>query len=327
MRRLVQFVCAIVGNAYFVGFTKGTIYQGPLKGVCFPGMNCYSCPGALFACPIGSLQAVLAQPGALHSISVGKPEGVILFYVLGLLSLIGLLVGRMSCGWVCPFGLIQDLVHKIPTAKIGIPEQWRFMKYAVLVIFVLLFPIFLRDGFELSGDTSWGRSGEGQKAGEQVQSQIAPPQVPGDPWFCKVLCPVGTLEGGIPLISYDRLSAANKFRVGFLFFFKLSVLGVLLVWMILARRPFCRTLCPLGAVWAIFNKVSFYQMQVDTAKCVKCLACHEACPIHCKIFEDPTNSECIRCLQCIPHCPKKCISSGFAPVKSKVRKGDSAYAI
>ncbi len=311
MRRLVQFVCAIAGNAYFIGFAKGTIYQGPLKSACFPGMNCYSCPGALFACPIGSLQAVLTQPGAVHSIAVGRPEGVIFFYVLGMISLIGLLVGRMFCGWVCPFGLAQDLVHKIPTAKVDVPPQWRFMKYAVLVVFVLLFPIFLRGGFKFSGDTSWGAPVEEQTASVQAQAQAAPPQIPGDPWFCKVVCPVGTLEGGIPLISYDRLSGANKFSLGFLFFFKLSTLTALLVWIVLARRPFCRTVCPLGATWAIFNKFSFYRMQVDTTRCIKCLACHKSCPMHCKIFENPANGECIRCLECVPRCPQKCISSGF----------------
>ena len=48
-----------VTNGYAKGFLEGKIYKGQIKYVCVPGLNCYSCPGALGSCPIGSLQAVL----------------------------------------------------------------------------------------------------------------------------------------------------------------------------------------------------------------------------------------------------------------------------
>ena len=85
---------------------QGRIWQGPSKQVCVPGLNCYSCPGALGACPIGSLQSFMS--GAVLRFP---------FYVLGLMILFGLILGRRICGWLCPFGLVQELLYKIPTPK------------------------------------------------------------------------------------------------------------------------------------------------------------------------------------------------------------------
>ena len=92
-----------VTNGYAKGFLEGKIYKGQIKYVCVPGLNCYSCPGALGSCPIGSLQAVLDS---------GKFR--VSCYVFGFLTLFGALLGRFVCGWLCPFGLVQDLLHKIP---------------------------------------------------------------------------------------------------------------------------------------------------------------------------------------------------------------------
>ena len=108
LRKAVQAGCGILSNAYIKGFLPGdpVIYQGKLKQVCVPGMNCYSCPGALGSCPIGSLQATL-----------NAREYKLSLYVLGVLAVFGTLLGRFVCGFLCPFGLIQDLLFKIPLAQ------------------------------------------------------------------------------------------------------------------------------------------------------------------------------------------------------------------
>ena len=74
---------------------KGNIYKGDLKGMCVPGLNCYSCPGAIGACPLGSLQSALLN-------SKFKTP----YYILGLLIIFGALLGRVVCGFLCPFGLL-----------------------------------------------------------------------------------------------------------------------------------------------------------------------------------------------------------------------------
>ena len=152
-------------NGYLKGFVEGKIYRGSSKALCVPGLNCYSCPGALGACPIGSLQAVLDSGKFQFSC-----------YVFGFLMLFGTLMGRFVCGWLCPFGLVQDLLHKIPLfhKKKNLPGHrfLRYGKYLVLAVFVILLPM-----------TVVGVTGM------------------GDPWFCKYICPSGTLFGGLPLLA------------------------------------------------------------------------------------------------------------------------------
>lgn len=111
-QRIVQFVSVTLANGYMIGFQKGKIFTGGTKAVCVPVLNCYSCPGALGACPIGSLQA-----------AVGGMKHHFPFYVLGLLMLFGIVLGRVVCGLLCPFGLVQDLFHKIPVPKLNVPEN------------------------------------------------------------------------------------------------------------------------------------------------------------------------------------------------------------
>ena len=137
-RHLFQSVWFLITNSYFEGFKTGKIYGGNLKKICVPGMNCYSCPGAKGSCPIGSLQAV-----------IGNSKYKISYYIVGILFFIGALVGRFVCGWLCPFGLIQDLLHKIPFFKkvetFKFDKHLRKLKYIILLVFVIILPLFLVD--------------------------------------------------------------------------------------------------------------------------------------------------------------------------------------
>ena len=99
-RITLQTVTACLSNGYLRGFMDGKVFTGPTKGVCVPWLNCYSCPGAIASCPVGSLQTVLG--GRSHGIS---------FYVMGALVLFGVVLGRLVCGFLCPFGFIQDLLQ------------------------------------------------------------------------------------------------------------------------------------------------------------------------------------------------------------------------
>ena len=185
LQRIVPLLSAALFNGYAIGFQKGRIFTGGSKAVCVPVLNCYSCPGALGACPIGALQAVLGSRGFRFS-----------FYVLGFLMMVGALLGRFVCGWLCPFGLVQDLLHKIPLGKKRktLPgEKWlRRLRYLVLLVFVILLPLYAVDFI-----------GQGQ------------------PWFCKYICPAGTLTAGLPLVSQN---AALQEAVGWLFGWKNLVL-------------------------------------------------------------------------------------------------------
>lgn len=272
IRLWVQVLFTALTNGYIVGFAKGKIYTGPTKSLCLPGLNCYSCPGALGSCPIGSLQAVL-----------GSRNYKISFYVIGFLMLTGSFFGRFICGWLCPFGLVQDLLYKIPLMKKrkNIPGHKKliWLKYILLVVFVILLPMFVVDITGL-----------------------------GKPWFCQYICPSGTLTAGIPLVlTNEPLRAA----IGFLFIWKTAILAVVLLLSIKFYRPFCKYMCPLGAVYGLFNGVALYRYQVDERACVKCGKCQRTCKMDLKVWEQPNSRECIRCGDCIRECPKGAIHKKF----------------
>ncbi len=272
-QRRVQLLAAAVVNGYAIGFAKGKIFTGGTKAVCVPVLNCYSCPGALGACPIGSLQAAL-----------GGSSRRFPFYVLGLLMLFGVALGRLICGLLCPFGLVQDLLFKIPSPKLRVPKKidkpLRWLKYAVLLVLVVLLPAFA-----------------------VTDTGVAPP------YFCKYLCPAGTLEGGVPLLLANP---SLRSLMGALFSWKALVLVVILAACVFIPRAFCRYLCPLGAFYSLFNRFSFYQMKLDKSKCTGCKKCEHACPMAVEVTKGCGGPECIRCGKCRDACPAGAITSGFA---------------
>lgn len=268
IRLIVQACFAALSNGYIKGFTQGSLYQGDIKYVCTPGLNCYSCPGAFASCPIGSLQATL-----------NSRDYYVSLYVAGILVVTGTFLGRFVCGFLCPFGLVQDLLFKIPFVKKirTLPGEkfLRWFRYFILLVFVILLPVFVMDITGL-----------------------------GQPWFCKYICPAGTLEGGIP---QTLLNQNLRGAIGFLFKWKVSILVVTVISSIIIYRPFCRYICPLGAIYGLFNKVSFYRYKVDPDKCTKCGACQKICKLNIKVYENPNSLDCIRCGECKAGCPKKAI--------------------
>ena len=265
VRLWVQIIFTAVTNGYLYGFASGRIYTGPLKTACVPGLNCYSCPGALGSCPIGSLQAVL-----------GSRDYKFSFYVVGFLLFFGSLFGRFICGWLCPFGLVQDLLYKVPffRKRKNLPghKVLVWLKYVVLAVFVVLLPLFVTD----------------------IIGQ-------GSPWFCKYICPSGTLGAGIPLAILD---ASIRGAVGKLFSWKVFLLLLVVILSLWVYRPFCKYICPLGAVYSFFNPVSLYRYKVRKRLCIKCGKCKEACKMDIPVWEKPNSPECIRCGECLRACPK-----------------------
>lgn len=263
-RRLIQICFAIATNSYIVGFFQGRIFKGPSKQVCVPGLNCYSCPGALGSCPLGSLQSVM-----------GSMKYQLSFYVMGMIMLFGTVFGRFVCGYLCPFGLVQDLVYKIKTKKFKMFKILRFVKYGVLLYFVILIPTVFVNFIGL-----------------------------GDPGFCKYVCPSGTLFGAIPLLlKNEGLRAA----LGALFTWKMIVLVSVLVASVFVYRIFCQMLCPLGLLYGFFNKYSFLGYDFNADKCTGCGACAKTCKIELNPCKQLNSIECIRCGACKDICQLEAI--------------------
>ena len=261
-RGWIQAGAVLFTNLHLPNFIKGGIYQGKGKNVCVPGLNCYSCPAASGACPIGAFQAV-----------AGSSKFRFSYYISGFLILLGVLLGRLICGFLCPFGWFQELLHRIPTRKLSTKKlrPLTYLKYVILLVMVVLLPAFAVNDVGM-----------------------------GDPFFCKYLFPQGVLEGAIPLAL---VNSGIRAALGKLFNWKLCILLEVTALSILFYRPFCKWLCPLGAFYALFNKVSLLQMKVDANACISCGKCARACGMDVDVTKTPDHAECIRCGKCVLACP------------------------
>ena len=115
----------------------------------------------------------------------------------------------------------------------------------------------------------------------------------------------GTLFGGLPLIGTNP---ALRGALGWLFTWKFALLAGLLVLSLFLYRPFCRYLCPLGAIYALFNPVALYRFRIDAGRCTRCGACQRACKLSIPVYQIPNSTECIRCGDCRAVCPEDAIS-------------------
>ena len=266
-RKIMQLYFALLFNANIKGYISGNIYNKPngTKFLCAPGINCYSCPGAIAACPLGSLQG---------SYDNGAPT---ILYVCGILLLYAIFFGRMICGWLCPFGLIQELLYMIKSPKLKKSPVTRilsFLKYVILVFFVIIVPA-------------------------TYALRNAP-----TPAFCKYICPAGTIEGGLLLLA-NKVNDGFFAMLGPLFTWKFMLMISIVVGSVFIFRLFCRFICPLGGLYGLFNKISVFGVKVDEEKCIHCNICvtHCKCDIH-----HVGDQECISCGECIDVCPTKAIS-------------------
>lgn len=278
MRGWIQAGATLLTNIHLPNFFRGGIYQGKGKSVCVPGLNCYSCPAASGACPIGSFQAV-----------VGSSKFGFSYYITGFLILLGVLLGRFICGFLCPFGWLQELLHKIPSKKLSTKKlkPLTYLKYIILLLAVVLLPALAVNDVGM-----------------------------GDPFFCKYICPQGVLEGAIPLsLVNEGIRAALRT----LFVQKLFILLAAVALSILFYRPFCKWICPLGAFYALLNKISLLEIKMDEQKCVSCGKCAASCKMDVDVRKTPNHAECIRCGKCITACPAEalCFHYGFGSSRKK----------
>ena len=265
-RRLIQLYSALLFNSYIKGYITGDIFKGITKNICTPGLNCYSCPGAVTSCPLGSLQSAFSAS-----------KNTAPYYVIGIIMLMGIILGRWICGWLCPFGLFQDLLHKIKTPKLKKNRFTRvlsFLKYVILVLFVVVIPlIYMTKSVPL-------------------------------PAFCKYICPAGTVGGAVALLINPTNSDLFE-GLGPLFTWKFVLAISIVVAAIFIYRIFCRFICPLGAIYGFFNKFAIFGIKLEKSKCIDCGKCISVCKMDIHHVGD---MECINCGECISSCPTKAIS-------------------
>ncbi|MBU1692432.1 MAG: 4Fe-4S binding protein [Verrucomicrobia bacterium] len=262
-RRITQTISLLLLNSSW----------GPeLKWFCAPVLNCHSCALAWFACPIG----VFIHYAGWRMFP---------FLAVGIVLLLAVLLGRLLCGWLCPFGLLQDLLHKIPSPKFGLPRWTRWIKYGVLLGLVVLTPYVL---------------------GEQTLYS-----------FCRI-CPTSAIQVTIP-----NLVRAGFFGLETQTLIKLTILVAVVVLAIFCCRSFCRVFCPLGALLAPLNYISFWTVKTPTVECTVCGRCDALCPVEGKPSLRASKgvapgraAKCIACTECRTACPRNDMDKSAAVSQS-----------
>jgi len=216
---------------------------------CGPVFHCYSCPLAAFACPIG----IMAGAASLHMIP---------FALIGTLLVVGGLVGAAVCGWMCPFGFLQDLASRVPTRKFTLPAWSGHLRYVVLAGLVLAIPFFFGESHPL--------------------------------YICSV-CPAGALEGSAPNLVKTAVAGGPVIWPNAL---KIGIVAAFLGAMFFVSRPWCTLLCPLGAIYGLFNRASVFFLRFLPEKCTNCGLCRKLCPMGVKPDERANDPRCMRCLEC-----------------------------
>ncbi len=262
--KLHNFALKLIPHRLWVQTAFLLVWLDPLAlrmhTACAPVFHCYACPLATFACPVG----VIAQFTALHLFP---------FLAIGLILSLGALLGSIICGWMCPFGLLQDLAAKIPIPRFKIPQWMGYGRYIVLLGTVILIPYI------------WGSE--------------------HSLFICRV-CPIGAIEGAGPDIV---TAAANGSEIVWPNALKMTITIVVVVAMFVSIRPWCRVLCPLGAIFGFMNRFSLFSMNLKESNCTQCGHCHTLCTYGVEPEKDSNSDNCIRCLECTK-CKPGALQSG-----------------
>lgn len=223
-----------------------------------------------------------------------------------------ILLGRFFCGWICPFGTLHHIVGRFRSRKKmprGIPEGWGGRRRRHALKYYLLVFLLIAGAFSL------------------LQLAVLDPLCllsrscilavfPAAGFFTNRLLDAG-MDSGVPILSaasegiYRYLSSHEWIGRG-LFYGAALPTGIMFLVLLLANlaadRFWCRSLCPLGAVFALVSRFSLLRLSRDDSSCAKCAECALSC-------EGRNPAECILCLNCASECPEDVLGFEFLGVR------------
>lgn len=251
----IQIVRRVVLGVILAGFTALTVLHQLVPNM--PSVDALD--------PFGGLETLMKYIAGGEFLKRLTPGNIAL---LGGIVVVGVVLSRFFCGWLCAFGALQGvfgwLGRKIFRRRFTVPpaldKVLRYLKYVVLVAVIFF---------------TW-------RAADLV---IRPYD---------------------PLAAYAHLSAGPaelwaEFAVGFV------LLVVILLLSMLYERAFCKYLCPLGAVNAILGRIPLFRIKRVESTCISCSACDHACPMNIEVSKvsKVDSPECISCMECVTVCPTK----------------------
>ena len=243
--------------------------------------------------------------GFLEYIFFSITEGIIPFFLIGLLIIIILFTGRFFCGWICPIGTIQDACAAIPTEKktlkISTHKSLLKIKYAIVIFLVI---ILVPLGITASTSTTFYidyRNNLGDLGNKPLSYFSLSEYI--FVFFPKLIGEIFQTRSLGPIFSNLLVFFISIFYI---------VLIVLSVWY---PRVYCRYFCPFGAVSSVVSEYSFLKLSRSPVRCVgrtDCGICEKACPKQIRILDEPFEfftgkGECNYCLKCKESCPYKAI--------------------
>ncbi len=250
----------------------------------------------------------------LIQVELSQPEFP--WIALGSVLLIGAVLGRAFCGWVCPIGFIQDIItnlkHRLDFVSPRTHKSAKKLKYLLLLGTLMIS----------------GTLGLALYLGTGAAYKAALGSLASGPFIA--ISPDGTLFGVLPaLLNLARENAASLLtrpptiqdvwaqlmRVPTLLALRILILAGFFAAAWKVPRFWCRYACPTGAMMAIFQKYSLAGMKRDPIKCTKCPHCEVKCPMQINILDLPwekfNDPECILCMECVDACPHGSLSPKF----------------
>lgn len=214
------------------------------------------------------ISALVSLKGWIVSGSINDvhPAALVVFLTVVAVSL---LLKRAFCSWICPVSTITELLWKVGNKIFGRNFRvWLWLDWLLRPIKYLLVLFFL----------------------VSILLFMAPDSV-----------------SSFILSDYNKTADVKMLD----FFLHLSgtplvVIGLLLLLSLFFRNPFCRFLCPYGALLGVFSRFSPVKVERSASACISCGGCNKACPSHIDVMhkERVCSEECIGCLRCVSACPK-----------------------
>jgi len=292
VRRIVQFLALPVAYAGFI--------VPVMTHIIYPSIHCYACPLSVYICPVGVFQNFTKAT-------------TFPFYLLGWVVVYGVAAGRAICGWICPFGLLNDILAPINRVKKPKPSlQKLLVSFFLVALFLSAFPLDLRLAigvFAVAAFTLFALNDLSLIKYFILTLTLVLAFLFADTIFCKS-CAVATAEASIP---YFFLGLAGKapidVRLSLPFLVHLGTLALAVCGIIVVRRFWCRYLCPMGAMLGLLNRTSLITLKRDETACNKgkCSSeCIKVCSMGVKRIgrlKVIDSGDCIRCGDCVDACP------------------------
>lgn len=280
LRLLVQFIMFIILNGAIIGLS----YSFLILPINQPHTPLSTADGAIYL-----LQRMLSS-------------AVFPFIPLATFFIIGAVVGRFFCSWACPFGFVQDIVTYLsPFTKYRLNQKTN-RQFIDIGLIILIIGVMITSFIGLSGLFDPGNIDQ-LKQGLDVFAD--------EP--LAVFDPATMLFVSVPYIFWWNSWPADFLSVDILFYLRLVILIVALLFPLFIPRAYCRWICPSGALTGRIGTCSVFGIKRNLIRCNHCGECEDACPMGVPILTHPEKIRdplCTLCLDCIAVCDEGALKIG-----------------